>query len=434
MKQHSLFSPDSAVANSHPAQPAPASVPLHSAILQAGVMVVDDSDLQRLVSAELLHSMGLELIYEAANGLAALHILRSQTLHPAVLLVDLHMPGMDGIELIQAVAKLNPQIAIIIVSSADGMLLDTLGSLVHACQMRMLGALPKPLNGQNLRATLARYQPAPEHRPKAHYPSPSALDIKRAIRLNHIKPFYQPKVSLKQGKVVGFEALARWCDPLKGIIPPSEFIALASAHGLLKELTLSMLDAVLADMSAWHSLDIFPVISLNIAVTLLEDRHFAKDIISKVRQADIAPTKILLELTESALMNDQAAALGTIGRLKLNGFGFSIDDYGTGFSSMQQLSRIAFSELKLDRSFVCRVNENAHLCNIVQSALDMGQRLGLTTVAEGVETREELRVLQAMGCDEVQGFLFSPAMPACDVLPWLNSQDRAIQRLCRGSV
>jgi EAL domain-containing protein (putative c-di-GMP-specific phosphodiesterase class I)/CheY-like chemotaxis protein len=405
---------------------------LHTAILQAGVMVVDDSELQRLVSSELLRSMGIELIYEAANGLAALQLLRSKKIHPAVMLVDLHMPGMDGIELIQEVVKLNPKISIIIVSSADGMLLDTLGSMVRACNMPMLGALPKPLSGQHLLLNLERYQPAPPAMPQAQQTSPSALDIKRALRLNHIKPFYQPKVSLKQAKVVGFEALARWCDPLKGIIPPSEFIDIASDHGLLKDLTLSMLDSVLADMNAWNSLDIFPIISLNIAVNLLEDRHFANDVIRKVKQANIQPTKILLEITESALMKDQAVALGTIGRLRLNGFGFSIDDYGTGFSSMQQLSRIAFSELKLDRSFVCRVSESEHLCNIVQSALDMGQRLGLTTVAEGVETLEELRVLRDMGWDEIQGFLFSAAMPACDVLPWLNDHAMLIKALCRG--
>ncbi len=405
---------------------------LHSTILQAGVMVVDDSDLQRLVSSELLRSMGVELIYEAANGLEALQLLRSQKVRPAIMLVDLHMPGMDGIELIQEVAKLKLHISIIIVSSADGMLLDTLGSLVHACNMPMLGALPKPLSGQHLLYHLERYQAARPTTANAQTISPSALDIKRALRLNHIKPFYQPKVSLKQAKVVGFEALARWCDPLKGIIPPSEFIDIASEHGLLKELTLSMLDSVLADMNAWNSLAIFPVISLNIAVTLLEDRHFANDVIHKVKQANIQPTKILLEITESALMKDQATALGNIGRLKLNGFGFSIDDYGTGFASMQQLSRIAFSELKLDRSFVCRVNESAHLCNIVQSALDMGKRLGLTTVAEGVETLEELRVLRVMGWDEIQGYLFSPAMPACDVLPWLNDHALLIKALCRG--
>lgn len=406
---------------------------LHAAILQQGVLVVDDNELQRLVSSEILRSLGINRIFEAANGSEALTLVRTQEIEPAVMLVDLHMPGMDGIELIQAMAKLNPHIAIIIVSGADSILLDTLGSMVRACKMTMLGALSKPLNGMLLQEKLARYQPAvlPPVPPRTRL-RPSAQDIKRAIRLNQIQPFYQPKVSLKQAKVVGFEALARWCDPLKGVTYPSEFIDLATEYGLLKDLTLNMLDSTLADMRAWNSLGLNPTISLNIAVTLLEDVDFANQIIRRVKNANISPTKILLEITESALMKDQAIALGTIGRLKLNGFGFSIDDYGTGFSSMQQLSYIAFSELKIDRSFVCRVSESEHLRNIVQSAFDMGQRLGLITVAEGVETLEELTLLRDMGCNEIQGYLFAPAMPACDVLPWLHDKASHIAKLCRG--
>lgn len=408
---------------------------LHADILRQGVLVVDDSELQRLVSSEILHSIGINRIYEAGDGVKALVLLREEKIEPAVMLVDLHMPDMDGIELIQEVAKLKLHIAIIIVSGADSTLLDTLGSMVRACKMTMLGALSKPLNGKLLLDKLRRYQPIsqPTMSPRTRI-RPSALDIKRAIRLNQIKPFYQPKVALKQGQVVGFEALARWCDPLKGIVPPIEFIDVATDYGLLKDLTLSMLDSVLADMNAWNSLALFPSVSLNLDVSLLEDPSFANHIIRGVKNANISPTKILLEITESALMKDQAVALGSIGRLNLNGFGFSVDDYGTGFSSMQQLSHIAFSELKIDRSFVCRVSESKHLCNIVQSALDMGQRLGLTTVAEGVETLEELQVLRDMGCNEIQGFLFSRAMPACDVLPWLNDNAAHITKLCRGQL
>lgn len=406
---------------------------LHSAILHKGVLVVDDNDLQRLVSTELLRSMGIDQIYEAANGLDALQLLHTEKVEPAVMLVDLHMPRMDGIELIQAIAKLKIPLSIIIVSGADTMLLDTLGSMVRACKLPMLGALPKPINGQTLLRSLQGYQPGSEPEPElTSNPSPSALDVQRAIRLGQIKPFYQPKVSLKHAQVVGFEALARWCDPAKDIIMPSEFIEVATDHGLLKELTFCMLDAILADLKAWNSLDIFPIISLNIAVSLLEDPGFANQIIRRVQHARIPAAKILLEITESALMKDQAVALGTIGRLKLNGFNFSIDDYGTGFSSMQQLSRIAFSELKIDRSFVCRVGESAHLANIVHSALDIGQRLGLTTVAEGVETLEELKILRNMGCDEIQGYLFARPMPACDVLPWLNDNTANLQMLCHG--
>jgi EAL domain-containing protein (putative c-di-GMP-specific phosphodiesterase class I) len=403
-------------------------------LLRQGVLVVDDSPVQRMVCCEILRSMGIETLYEAANGVEAMALLKVDDIEPSVMLVDLHMPDMDGIELIQQVANCKPHIAVLIISGTDTMLLDTLGSMVRACKMTMLGALPKPLNGATLRDKLLAFQPSalPPPPPPAKV-QPTGLDLKRALRLKQIQPFYQPKVSLKSRQVVGFEALARWCDPLKGVVLPGEFIPIACQQGLLKELTLSLLDSVLTDLNAWNSLGMYPSVAINLAVTLLEDPEFANQIIRSVKHARISPTKILLEITESALMKDQAVALGNIGRLKLNGFGFSIDDYGTGFSSMLQLSHIAFSELKIDRSFVCRVGESEHLCNIVQSALDMGRRLGLTTVAEGVETFEELQILQSMGCDEIQGFFFSGAMPACDVLPWLNDNSARVTRQCRGT-
>lgn len=406
---------------------------LHPNILRDGVLVVDDSDLQRSVAVEVLRQLGVIVIYEAANGVDALNLLRTPTIQPAIMLVDLHMPGMDGIELIQELATVNPQISVLIVSGADNKLLETLGSLVGACKMSMLGALPKPLNGKSLLHSLQRYEFNSQPRMQS-YPAcnVTALDLKRAIRLGQIQPYYQPKISLKHAQVAGFEALARWRDPAKGMIPTAEFIELASENDLLKDLTLSMLDSVLADMSAWNRLNIFPMISLNIAVTLLEDRTFANQIIRCVKNANVSPSKILLEITESALMKDQAVALATIGRLKLQGFGFSIDDYGTGFSSMQQLSRIAFDELKIDRSFVNRAIDSEHMRNILRSAVEIGQRLDLTTVAEGVETIDELNLLKEMGCDEIQGYLFSRPMPACDVLPWLNESTSKIAELCRG--
>lgn len=405
---------------------------LHRHILYDGVLVVDDSDLQRSVAVEMLRRLGINLVYEANNGVDALQLLRSGRIAPAVLLVDLHMPGMDGIELIQEVAQINPEISVIIVSGADNKLLNTLGSLVSACNMHMLGALSKPLSGPLLLRSLHRYQSVIRAKaPVAEDMAVSALELKRAIRLGHIQPFYQPKVALKNGEVVGFEALARWRDPVKGTAPTCHFIDLAAQHGLLKDLTISMLESVLADMSAWNNLDTHPVISINIAVTLLEEPSFANQVIRCVKNAGIAPGKILLEITESALMKDQAVALAAIGRLKLHGFGFSIDDYGTGFSSMQQLSRIAFDELKIDRSFVSGATESGHLSNILQSAVEMGRRLGITTVAEGVETMEQLQLLRDMGCDLIQGFLFARPMPAGDLLPWLNTNAERIAALCQ---
>lgn len=394
---------------------------LHENILTNGIMVVEDSHLQRSVTVELLKRIGISRLFEAASGLEALILLEKVEKKPAVIIADLQMPGMDGIELIQQMAEHYSDIALIVVSGADRKLLDTLGSMVEACNMTLLGAFAKPFSGHVLIKSLLAYKPSSKLGSVSSNTNQVTInDLKRAIRSGHIIPYYQPKISLASGKVVGYEALARWRDPAKGIIPPSCFIDLATENGLLKELTNNMLDSILADMAAWNRLDLFPEVSINISVTLLEDRNFASQIIRYVSNANIDPKKIMLEITESALMKNHAVALASIGRLKLKGFGFSIDDYGTGFSSMQQLSRIAFTELKIDKSFIKDASKNQHMTQLLESAIDMGHRLGLITVAEGVETQEELNLLKKLGCHQVQGFLFSKPMPVGDVVPWLE--------------
>jgi len=398
-------------------------------IMSQGVMVVEDSAAQLSAAVNILKQLGIPLIHQAHHGQDALNKLHQLAVRPAVIVADLQMPMMDGIELIQILAETYPDIAIIFASSADNKLLDTLGSLMDACNMTMLGALAKPLTEQKLSASLQRYvppSPAQPHRNEVL----AASDLKRAIRLGHIIPYYQPKICLGTGAVSGYEALARWRDPIKGIIPPIKFIELAAHNDLLKDLTLSLLDSVLADMVAWNYLEMFPITSINIAITLFEDKNIANQIIRAVTNANVAPKQILFEITESALMKDKAVALATIGRLKLKGFGFSIDDYGTGFSSMQQLARIAFNELKIDRSFVRAAIGNGHMTNILQSAIEMGRRLELTTVAEGVESQEELDLLKKLGCNEIQGFFFAHPMPVGDILPWLQENSAQIKKLC----
>lgn len=411
----------------------PRDIPsLHQDILDLGILVVEDSLLQRSVMLEMLKRMGVNRLYEAASGLDALNQLHKLTLKPAIIVADLQMPGMDGIELIQQLADVYPEIALIVVSGVDRKLLDTIGSMVDACNMTLLGAFAKPLHASKLQESLLAYQPSSKLGKTTHtLDQISPCDLKRAIRQGHILPWYQPKICIKRRAVVGFEALARWRDPIRGIIPPIHFIELATEQGLLKELTCDMLDLILADLKAWNQVGLFPDVSINLSVTLLEDKTFANHMIRAVSYANIDPRKIMLEITESALMKDRAVALATIGRLKLAGFGFSIDDYGTGFSSLQQLSRIAFNELKIDKSFVNNAVGNQHMTQLLQSAIDVGRRLGLTTVAEGVETLDEVKLLKSLGCDQLQGYLFAKPMPVGDVYPWLEDNAIRVDQLCK---
>jgi EAL domain-containing protein (putative c-di-GMP-specific phosphodiesterase class I) len=320
----------------------------------------------------------------------------------------------------------------LVVSGADQAIVASVGTMAEALGLPLLGTLSKPMSYIGLSSMIARFRSgrgnAPGNDPKVPCISVEALSA--ALDERRIVPHYQPVVSLKTGKVIGFEALARWVTLEGKLIPPGRFIHLAEENGLIDVLTLAIVDQLLSDLGSWHSRGLYPGVSFNVSAHSLSDRNFANEILSRVDAADISPRSLVIEVTESALVSDVASAIGTLGRLRLRGFGLSIDDYGTGFSSMQQLSRLPFTTLKIDRSFVGGANQKWNLQTMLQSAIEMGHRLGLVTVAEGVETMEEMVLLESMGCQCVQGFLFSPAIPAVAVPGWLRQEKARIRALC----
>jgi EAL domain-containing protein (putative c-di-GMP-specific phosphodiesterase class I) len=254
----------------------------------------------------------------------------------------------------------------------------------------------------------------------------SRLDIdveslRAAIDNNEIFVHYQPKIDVKTGILRGVEALARWKHPEFGMVPPDQFIPLAERHDLIHPLTLQVMNTAMLQTSAWHARGLHISVALNLSPQLLERSDLAREIFSLSQSHGLASDQVILEVTESSLVSQIGVALGVLARLRIKGFGLSIDDYGTGFSSMQQLARIPFTELKIDRSFVHHAPERESLQVILRSALDLANRLGLVAVAEGVETLEEWRLLQEFGCTMGQGWLIAKAMPAAEIGPWLRT-------------
>ncbi len=400
-------------------------------IRQAGVLVVDDSAVQRRNAVELFRGMGVEQLYEAADGHDALKLLRILQPTPAVILLDLEMPGMDGIETAQQLVKEENCPSLLIASSAETSILNAVGGMAEALGLPLLGTLRKPLTRQSLTLALAHFEGA--HVKGVCNAPPPQVEVPaltQALQQRQIIPYYQPKIRLTDGAVAGLEALARWRMPDGKLIPPVSFIDVAEKNGLIDELTLVILDQVLQDLVRWHALGFNPTVAINVSAPSLSDRGFGNAIIERVAAANIPPASIVLEITESALVGDLAAALGTLGRLRLKGFGLSIDDYGTGFSSMQQLSRLPFSELKLDGSFVRHSPDKWQLRTILEAALGMGQRLGLSTVAEGVETQKELALIYQLGCQYAQGYLIDPPMPGGDLPAWVADNSDRLHSIC----
>jgi EAL domain-containing protein (putative c-di-GMP-specific phosphodiesterase class I) len=204
-------------------------------------------------------------------------------------------------------------------------------------------------------------------------------------------------------------------------VPPGQFLALVTASGLMRPMTLDLAACSARYLSEFGGLDHAFTLSLNVCPTLLDDPNFADELAATLADAGASPRQVILEVTESAAAHNQGAALENLARLRMRGFELSIDDFGTGFSSLAQLVRTPFSELKIDRSFVSRLlTENADRL-LVDSVVALARRLGLRTVAEGIETQAQLELLQQLGCEFGQGYLFAKPMPIDELLRWLES-------------
>ena len=403
------------------------------AALASGVLVIEDSAVQRQALSERLQQFGIDRIWGAADGAAGLRLLRDPQRRPALVCVDLEMPGMDGIEFLQQLRQLDAEPAVAIVSGANAAVLESVGLMVEALGFTLAGLLSKPYDGERLRQILLRAADNQGGSGRAAHAAVqmSAEQLATALASGRIVPWYQPKVALKTGEVVGFEALARCIGSDGRALSPAAFIDVAEQSGQMGALTEAMLRRVLADLGGWHAAGLYPTVALNVSATSLANRHFGAELIRQVDAARISPSAVTLEVTESALVTDLAEALGALGRLRLRGFGLSLDDFGTGFSSLQQLDRLPFTELKIDRSFVAQVDWKVGRQRILAAAIHTGQQLNLTTVAEGVETAEELAILKRLGCQQVQGFLFARPMPVDRVLPALQELRDPIRSLCR---
>lgn len=420
----------------------PTNLQLPPEVVERGVLVVDDSDLQRASATHCLRDMGLSSIYEAGDGQDALTILYSVPQQPAVMLLDLELPGMDGIEVLQHLQGVSERPEIVLLSGSDAVLISAVATMAEAMGISLLGAYRKPITPGLLARTLSRYGKSRRSKEGSRvqayspFPDPEPENLRRAITQGEIIPHYQPKLNLQPAgssqlpQLAGWEALARWTNTEGTSYTPGQFIPLAEQEELIGPLTLKLLDQVLVDLTSWQQQGVTTSVAINLSAVSLTDPALAGEIIQRVTAAGIAPRQLSFEITETALVMDLPSALATISRLRLKGFGFSIDDYGTGFSSMQQLSRFPFTELKIDRSFVQDAPKQQHVRQILQSAVEMGRRMGITSVAEGVETPEELELLKTMGCRQIQGYLIALPMPAAGVIPWIQQELQTKLQLC----
>lgn len=407
-----------------------------SCALDGPVLVVDDSVVQREHAMALCRQLGAVAVDGAVDGHAALAWL-SSAIAPSLLLIDLEMPGMDGVQLLDALARGKYSVPVVVVSQRGGALIDAVTQLSRSAGVRVLGGIEKPMHLQDLATVL---ECEPELATDAQVLAPAVIStlmssggaaasrLDRAMRRGEIRVAYQPKLDLKDGRLRGVEALARWRRPQGDMIGPDRFIPLAEREGLIHALTQQVIDKAIAQLVDWRAEGFQLTLALNLSPNLLSEQDFLEQLCAKLSDNGLSPADLVLELTESAIV-EPANALSMLARLRLHGFGLSIDDYGTGFSSLQRLASIPFTELKLDRSFVHAAHRSRSQRTVLESTLELAHRLELTAVAEGVETPEDWRLLRELGCDLAQGYLMGSPMPGPMLSEWWREHAVRIARL-----
>jgi EAL domain-containing protein (putative c-di-GMP-specific phosphodiesterase class I) len=238
------------------------------------------------------------------------------------------------------------------------------------------------------------------------------LDLRQAIALGEFELYYQPVVNLRNNEISGCEALLRWHHPSRGMVSPSAFIPVAEDTGLISQLGEWVLSAACAEAASWpDSIGI----AVNISPVQFRSPALALKVAAALAASGLAPSRLELEITETVLIRDDAAALATLHQLRALGVRIALDDFGTGYSSLSYLQRFPFDKIKIDRCFVSEIAAHEGSSSIVQAVVNIARARHMTTTAEGVETEQQRDLLRELGCTEMQGFLFSPAKRSAEI-------------------
>ena len=393
------------------------------------ILVLDDELLMLKLHAQMLSSLGFSSVTTCQNGKTALANMDRDGVMPDVILLDLSMPEMDGIEFMRHLVDRKFEGRLILVSAEDERVLRSVEMLAQAHHVRVLGHLPKPAEQDKLATLLRRWRPASGTGEIAWRRFYSAEDVRSGIDGDQLTVFYEPKVDIKTGDIIGVEALVRWKHPKHGIVLPEQFVTVAEASGQINKLTRFVFKTALAQAARWRKAGVPLKVAINVSVDVLSSLDFANFASEQAALAGIPTKDVVIEVTESRLMQDIRGPLEVLARLHLMRFQLSIDDFGTGYSSLSQLRDIPFSELKIDRSFVHRATTDQTVRTMYGTCLSLAKQLTMSSVAEGVEDKSDWDFVRATECETAQGYFIARPMAAEGLLAW---SERWRERISQG--
>ena len=384
------------------------------------VMIVEDHPFQQEYLYHAFSEVGGLSVNTAWGGAEALRFLQQKDYDLVV--SDLFMPDMDGVQLIQKIAALPKRPALALMSTASRRMLISAGLAAESSGLTVIGLISKPVElkaVRQLRDCLDKLHSAVP--PADREVQKNRQLLVRAMENGQIQAWFQPKKSLRTGRICGAEALVRWRHPTFGVLAPVDFLDAINQFDLQEQLLWRMLEDSLVAQSLWRQRGYDVPISVNLPTHLLDNHDFTDRLLEKVIAAQAEPRLIIFELMESSTTDDPSNFYAGACRLRMMGFGLAQDDFAKGYSSYFNLISTPFNEIKIDRALVHGCVENERKATALKSIVDLCHKLGLVVTAEGVETPTELAFLRTLRCDQVQGYVISAAVASVDFIKMLEA-------------
>jgi EAL domain-containing protein (putative c-di-GMP-specific phosphodiesterase class I) len=394
------------------------------------VLVIDEQNVTRRMAVKMVRDSGAVEVLEAETPLRALALLEVQERPVDLVITDVkaaHEAGaIDGVEFVRRVAERRLVGHLVIASALEESIIRSVETMARGFGIEFAGHVKRPISPESLRPLIVRLVARRAAAPllKSQSVHVTVEDLRHAIADKQFVPHFQPRVRREDGVVTAVEALIRWRHPDRGLVPPGAFIPLADRTGLIDGITDVVLEKSIAWDRIWRENGIDIAVSVNLTENALNQPDLPERIARIARQHNVPHERILLEVTESAAVTDAAASLEALARLRIKGFGLSIDDFGTGMGTPEQLARTPFTEVKIDQALVTGVFDQPQFFGVLEYSLKLAKHLGLKTVAEGIEGPEDWQLLSDLGCDEMQGYHVARPMPGEEIEGWVQGWHR----------